>query len=50
MILEKYPRTEKDKKSETEELQESSASNVRAEESPKAGQHRPAASEMKCIA
>ena len=50
MILDKYPRTEKDKKSEIERFKESPASDVRVEESAKAGQRRPAASEVKCTA
>jgi putative transposase len=50
MILDKYPRTEKDKKSGTEEFKESPASGVRVEESAKAGQRRPAANEVKCTA
>ena len=50
MILDKYPRTEKDKKSGTEGFNESPASDVRAEESAKTGQRRPAASEVKCTA
>lgn len=50
MILDKYPRNEKDKKSGTEGFNESPASDVRAEESAKTGQRRPAASEVKCTA
>jgi hypothetical protein len=50
MILDKYPRTEKDKKSEAEVVKESPASDARVEESAKAGQRRPAASEVKCTA
>jgi hypothetical protein len=46
MILDKYPRTEKDKRSGTEGFNESPASDVRAEESAKTGQRRPAASEV----
>jgi hypothetical protein len=37
MILDQYPRNEKDKKSETEEFKGSPASDVRAEENAKAG-------------
>ncbi len=37
MILDKYPGNEKDKKLETEEFKESPASDVRVEESAKAG-------------
>jgi putative transposase len=50
MILDKYLRTEKDKKSETEESKESPASDVRVEESAKTGQRRPAVSGVKCTA
>ena len=50
MILDKYPRTEKDKKSGTEVVKESPASDARVEESAKEGQRRPAASEVKCTA
>ena len=50
MILDKYPRTEKDKKSGTEVVKESPTSDARAEESAKTGQRRPAASEVKCTA
>lgn len=50
MILDEYLRTEKDKKLETEEFKESPASDVRVEESAKAGQRRPTASEVKCTA
>jgi hypothetical protein len=37
MVLDKYPRTEKDKKTETEEFKESPASDTRVEESAEAG-------------
>ncbi|MDW7618914.1 MAG: hypothetical protein SCG84_03390 [Nitrosomonadaceae bacterium] len=50
MILDEYPRTEKDKKSGAEVVKESPASDARVEESAKAGQRRPAASEVKCTA
>jgi putative transposase len=50
MILDKYPRTEKDKKSGAEVVKESPASDARVGESAKAGQRRPAASEVKCTA
>lgn len=50
MILDKYPRTEKDEKSETKGFRESPESDAKAEESAKAGQRRPAASEVKCTA
>ncbi len=38
MLLDKYTRTEKDKKSETEGFKESPASDAKAEESVKSGQ------------
>ena len=50
MIFDKYLRNEKDKKSGTEGFNESPTSDVRAEESAKTGQRRPAASEVKCTA
>jgi hypothetical protein len=50
MVLDKYPPTEKDRKLETERFRELPGSDVRAEESAKTGQRRPAASEVKCTA
>jgi putative transposase len=50
MILDKYPCTEMDKKSETEGFQESPASTIKVEESAKMEQRRPTASEVKCTA
>ena len=50
MILDKYLRIEKDKKSETERFKQSPASDARVEESAKVGQRRPVASEVKCAA
>ena len=50
MILDKYLRNEKYKKSGTEVVKESPASDARVEESANAGQRRPAASEVKCTA
>jgi|APGre2960657468_1045069.scaffolds.fasta_scaffold97798_1 hypothetical protein len=47
MILDKYPHTENGKLSETVEFKESPAGDARVEESAKAGQRRPAASEVK---
>ena len=47
MILDKYPGNEKDKKLETEEFKESPASDVRVEESAKAGRKRGNADQLR---
>jgi len=50
MILDKYPRAEKERKSKTEVSGESPATDTKAEEEAKSGQRCPAASEVECTA